>query len=154
RLPWAERLAEAAARARRPARRRRRRDPRPARAGAAERRRPLAGRPGDGPPDPCRHAQRQAPRALRNRRRRGTQRSAPPPRLPRRPPHGALDLRRLAAAARPVPEEGTALSFQSPLWLIALIALPIVVALYVVLERRRQRFGGRFANPALLPNMI
>jgi Ca-activated chloride channel family protein len=45
-------------------------------------------------------------------------------------------------------------SFQSPLWLIALIAIPVVIALYVVLERRRQEFGARYANPALLPNMV
>jgi Ca-activated chloride channel homolog len=45
-------------------------------------------------------------------------------------------------------------SFESPLWLIALIAIPVVVALYVVLERRRQQFGARYANPALLPNMV
>jgi Ca-activated chloride channel family protein len=30
----------------------------------------------------------------------------------------------------------------------------VLVALYVVLERRRERFGARFANPALLPNMV
>jgi Ca-activated chloride channel family protein len=60
----------------------------------------------------------------------------------------------MAAAAGAVPETGAALSFQSPLWLIALIVLPLLVAAYVVLERRRQRYGARFANPALLPNMI
>jgi Ca-activated chloride channel homolog len=38
--------------------------------------------------------------------------------------------------------------------LLALIAVPLVIALYVVLERRRRQFGERFANPALLPNMI
>lgn len=30
----------------------------------------------------------------------------------------------------------------------------MLVLLYVVLERRRERFGARFANPALLPNVI
>jgi Ca-activated chloride channel homolog len=45
-------------------------------------------------------------------------------------------------------------SFQSPLWLLALIAVPAVVAGYVVLERRRARFGARFASPALLPNVV
>lgn len=46
------------------------------------------------------------------------------------------------------------MSFQSPLWLIALIAVPVVVASYVVLERRRARYGARFASPALLPNVV
>jgi Ca-activated chloride channel homolog len=32
--------------------------------------------------------------------------------------------------------------------------VPLLVAGYVVLERRRVRFGGRFANPALLPNVV
>jgi Ca-activated chloride channel family protein len=32
--------------------------------------------------------------------------------------------------------------------------VPAVVAAYVVLERRRARFGARFASPALLPNVV
>jgi Ca-activated chloride channel homolog len=32
--------------------------------------------------------------------------------------------------------------------------VPVVVAAYVVLERRRARFGARFASPALLPNVV
>ena len=75
RLPRPARLAQAAARARRPPRRRRRRDPRPARAGAAERRRALARRSRDRPAAPRRHAQREAPRPLRGRRRRGAART-------------------------------------------------------------------------------
>ena len=50
---------------------RRGRDPRPARAGAPERGRALARRPGDGPAAPRRHAQREAARALRRGRRGG-----------------------------------------------------------------------------------
>lgn len=46
------------------------------------------------------------------------------------------------------------MSFQSPLWLIALLAVPAVLGAYVLLERRRARFGARFANPALLPNVV
>ena len=46
------------------------------------------------------------------------------------------------------------MSFQSPLWLFALIAIPVVVFAYVVLERRRLRYGARFASPALLPNVV
>jgi Ca-activated chloride channel homolog len=32
--------------------------------------------------------------------------------------------------------------------------VPVVVAAYLVLERRRARYGARFANPALLPNVV
>ena len=46
------------------------------------------------------------------------------------------------------------MSFQSPLWLVALLAVPVVLAAYVVLERRRARYGARFASPALLPNVV
>jgi Ca-activated chloride channel family protein len=45
-------------------------------------------------------------------------------------------------------------SFQSPLWLLALIAVPVAVGAYLVLERRRAQYGARFANPALLPNLV
>jgi len=32
--------------------------------------------------------------------------------------------------------------------------VPVVIAAYVALERRRARYGARFANPALLPNVV
>ena len=32
--------------------------------------------------------------------------------------------------------------------------MPVVIAAYVVLERRRARYGARFASPALLPNVV
>ena len=32
--------------------------------------------------------------------------------------------------------------------------LPALIVLYVLFERRRGRFGARFANPALLPNVV
>ena len=70
-LPRPARLAAAAAPPRGAARRDRGRDPRPARAGAARRRRPLARRPRDGPPAPGRHAQ---PRSCG-----GGSTSSPPP---------------------------------------------------------------------------
>ena len=60
--------------ARRRPRRARGRDPRPARAGAPERRRALARRSRDRPPAPRRHAQREAARALRGRGGRGARR--------------------------------------------------------------------------------
>ena len=71
RLPRPARLAAPAARARGTPRRDRDRDPRPARAGALERRPALARRSRDGPPAPRRHAQPPAARAFRRRRRRG-----------------------------------------------------------------------------------
>jgi Ca-activated chloride channel family protein len=38
--------------------------------------------------------------------------------------------------------------------LLALLAVPLLVALYIVLERRRARSGAGFATPALLPNVV
>ena len=46
------------------------------------------------------------------------------------------------------------MSFQWPLALVALATLPLLVALYVVHERRRREYGARFGNPALLPNVV
>jgi Ca-activated chloride channel homolog len=42
-------------------------------------------------------------------------------------------------------------SFHSPLWLIALAALPVLVALYAHRERRGRRGREAFARPALMP---
>lgn len=46
------------------------------------------------------------------------------------------------------------MSFDWPLALLALLAVPLLVALYVVRERRRAAFAAGFANPALLPSVI
>jgi Ca-activated chloride channel family protein len=46
------------------------------------------------------------------------------------------------------------LSFQWPLALIGLVAVPVVIALVVQWERRRTKFAARFGNPALLPNLM
>ena len=46
------------------------------------------------------------------------------------------------------------MSFDSPLYLLALLAVPLVVALYVVHHRRRSRVAARFASPSLLPNVV
>jgi Ca-activated chloride channel homolog len=46
------------------------------------------------------------------------------------------------------------LSFQWPAALVALAALPLLVVLYAVQERRRKKAGARFGNPALLPNVV
>ena len=46
------------------------------------------------------------------------------------------------------------MSFQSPLALIGLVLVPVLVALYVLRERRRQSYATRFTTPALLPNLV
>jgi Ca-activated chloride channel homolog len=45
-------------------------------------------------------------------------------------------------------------SFDWPLVLLALLLLPVLVALYVVSEARRRRSQAAFGNPDLLPNVI
>jgi Ca-activated chloride channel family protein len=44
--------------------------------------------------------------------------------------------------------------FDEPVVLVALIALPVLLLLYVAYEKRRGRRVSRFANPALLPNLL
>jgi len=44
--------------------------------------------------------------------------------------------------------------FAWPLMLLALLAVPLAVAGYVVLERRRREQAAVFASPALVPNLI
>lgn len=46
------------------------------------------------------------------------------------------------------------MSFQSPLALVALVVVPLLVAAYVLYERRRRSSAARFGNPALLPNVV
>ncbi len=46
------------------------------------------------------------------------------------------------------------MSFSWPLALLALLAVPLLVGLYVVRERRRTAFAAGFASPALLPSVI
>jgi Ca-activated chloride channel family protein len=46
------------------------------------------------------------------------------------------------------------MSFASPWSLLWLIAIPVVVAAYLIRERRRDRFAGRWGTPSLLPNLI
>jgi Ca-activated chloride channel family protein len=45
-------------------------------------------------------------------------------------------------------------SFQWPLALIGLVLVPLLVAAYVLRERRRETFAERFTTPALLPNLV
>jgi len=46
------------------------------------------------------------------------------------------------------------MSFESPLALIGLVIVPVVVALYVIRERRRLDFAARFTTPGLFPNLV
>ena len=46
------------------------------------------------------------------------------------------------------------MSFAWPLALLALLAVPLAVVGYLLLERRRQRQAAVFASPALVPNLV
>jgi Ca-activated chloride channel family protein len=46
------------------------------------------------------------------------------------------------------------MTFQAPLWLLALLAVVALVALYVVLQLRRRAYAARFTNVALLDTLV
>jgi Ca-activated chloride channel homolog len=46
------------------------------------------------------------------------------------------------------------MSFSQPLALVALVVIPLLIALYYARERRQLRFASRWGNTALLPNVI
>lgn len=46
------------------------------------------------------------------------------------------------------------MSFQSPVWLLGLLAIPLLVLVYLLVGRRHKRAADRFANPALVPNLV
>ena len=46
------------------------------------------------------------------------------------------------------------MTFQSPLWLLALLVVAGLVALYVVLQLRRKAYAARFTNVALLGSIV
>ncbi|HEV7212413.1 MAG TPA: VWA domain-containing protein [Blastococcus sp.] len=46
------------------------------------------------------------------------------------------------------------MTFQSPLWLFALLAVAALVALYVLLQLRRKAYAARFTNVALLGSIV
>ena len=45
------------------------------------------------------------------------------------------------------------MSFQAPLFLLALLLVPVAVALYVLTDRRRSVRTAAFASPLLLPSV-
>jgi Ca-activated chloride channel family protein len=46
------------------------------------------------------------------------------------------------------------MTFQAPLWLLGLLVVAAVVALYVVLQLRRKAYAARFTNVALLGSLV
>src|ERR1700712_966118 len=46
------------------------------------------------------------------------------------------------------------MTFQAPIWLLALVAIAAFVALYVVLQLRRKAYAARFTNVALLGSLV
>ncbi len=46
------------------------------------------------------------------------------------------------------------MSFQSPWWLLALLAVVALAVLYVLLQRRRQKYAARFTNVAMLGSLV
>src|SRR3954468_25070843 len=46
------------------------------------------------------------------------------------------------------------MTFQSPLWLLALLVIVALVAFYVVLQMRRKAYAARFTNVALLGSIV
>jgi Ca-activated chloride channel family protein len=45
-------------------------------------------------------------------------------------------------------------SFERPLGLVALVAVPLLLGLWLAEQRRRRAAAGSFSNPALLPNLV
>jgi uncharacterized protein (DUF58 family) len=117
----------------------------PARDRAAGRRPPRTARPRDRPQRRGRHGLlagsrrvcRGRGRAPRRGRRRAPARAGPP----RHPGHG----RRLAARARP----GAPMTFDAPVYLLALIAIPAVAAIAALARKRRRRYAVRFPATAV-----
>ena len=46
------------------------------------------------------------------------------------------------------------MTFDWPVGLLALLVVPVAIAAYVALDRRRARAAARFARPALFPNVV
>jgi Ca-activated chloride channel homolog len=45
-------------------------------------------------------------------------------------------------------------TFEWPLALVGLVVIPILIALYVLRERRQTEYASRFTTPGLLPNLV
>src|SRR5262249_16649182 len=106
-----------------------------------------------GAPAARRHERLPAAGTLRHRCQAGARGPRAAARLRRRPPHGALDRGRLAAAARELPQEDR-MTFQHPILLIFLLLVPALVVGWIWLERRREERAPAWSSPALLPNML
>jgi Ca-activated chloride channel family protein len=46
------------------------------------------------------------------------------------------------------------MTFQQPVWLLALLAVAALVAVYVLLQLRRKAYAARFTNVALLGSIV
>ena len=46
------------------------------------------------------------------------------------------------------------MSFYSPIWLLALLLLPLLVGAYIWRERERERSAAEWASPTLIPNLV
>ena len=46
------------------------------------------------------------------------------------------------------------MSFERPLVLVALVAVPVAAVLWIAYQRRRRAAAASFSNPALLPNLV
>ena len=132
------------------------RDPRPPRAGAAERRRALAGRPGDRDGSSASTRAASGCGAASPRRLRRSARSWRVTLASAGARHVVLTtagdwLRSLAVFLR----EDPPVSFESPLALLALVLVPVLVALYVAARTAPARsYAARFTTPGLLPNLV
>src|SRR5207253_3418851 len=61
-------------------------------------------------------------------------------------------LRRRSPARRQ--RRGVPMTFQSPWWLVALLAVVALVGFYVLLQLRRKAYAARFTNVALLGSLV
>src|SRR3954451_9935222 len=46
------------------------------------------------------------------------------------------------------------MTFEAPLWLLGLLVIAALVALYVVLQLRRKAYAARFTNVSLLRSLV
>jgi hypothetical protein len=46
------------------------------------------------------------------------------------------------------------MSFQEPAWLLALVLVPALIALYIYVQGRRSKYSVRFTNLNLLANVV